>query len=81
MNESHHARLAQAGGNAIHAAELEGLDHSGRGIDLLETELRVLVQIAPKRGELGMKLSNGVKGHAGGAVSQRLRLKHGLRHP
>jgi hypothetical protein len=51
-----HAGLADAGMHLVHPAQAQRLLHPVGGVDLLEAEFGVRMQVAPQRGELGVVL-------------------------
>ena len=61
VHQSHHASLADAGVDAVHAAHLEHLGHAACCVHLFKAQLRVGMQVAPKSRELGVKLGNARK--------------------
>ena len=51
VDQRHHPGLADAGVDLVHTADLERFHHAAAGVDLLEAELGVGVQVAPQRGK------------------------------
>ena len=58
VDQRHHTGFAQARVHLVHAAQAQRLLHPRRGVDLFKTQLGVGMQIAPKSGQLGVKLGN-----------------------